>query len=448
MVKVLLGVLAGWMARRAPIIAAALERADGWSTIGAGDGATAALGSPTRTARKIGCRQAGPGKDATVTAAHRAGPRSAVTVFFVLAGLLTTSFFARLPAIQDRLGLSNGQIGLALLGLTVTLVIAQPLWGALTSRRGSARVVAACALLTSAAVVAPAFAGSFGTLVLSTMAIGAVGGGLDVSINVQGIAVERRLRQPILSGLHAAFSIGMLASALAAGVAAGAGLSPQAHLALVGVAGALTTGAFGPALLPGSADAVPGGPFFARPSRSLAAFGAIAFCVLLAEGAISDWSAIHLADTLAAPEATAVSGIAAFAATMTIGRLLGDAITKRLGTVAHVRGGALVAAIGIVIAASAPSVAIAVAGFALTGIGLSALFPLMVRAASERAGDATGPAIAAVSTTGYGGLVTGPPLIGFLAEATSLRFALGAALGLLCLTAAMLAAATRVTDRV
>jgi predicted MFS family arabinose efflux permease len=370
-------------------------------------------------------------------------PRAAVTVFFVLSGFATASFFARLPAIQDRLNLSNGSIGLALLALTVSLLISQPLAGALAARRGSAPLVRAGALLLSAAIVAPAFAASFGELVLSTAAIGFSVGVLDVTMNTQGVAVERRLPGPILSGLHAAFSIGMLGGALAAGAAAAAGASPQTHLLCAGILCALVTLTAGRALLPAGADAAAHGPAFARPSKALASLGAIAFCVLLVEGAISDWSAIHLARTLAASEGTAVAGLVAFSATMTIGRLFGDRITQRLGSVAHVRGGAILAAAGIVVAAIAPSVPVAVAGFACAGIGLSALFPLMVRAASDRGGDAPGPAIAAVSTAGYGGLVTGPPLVGFLAQATSLRFALASVLGLLCLTAAALAFAAR-----
>ncbi|MDX6676029.1 MAG: hypothetical protein QOE31_81 [Solirubrobacteraceae bacterium] len=370
-------------------------------------------------------------------------PRAAITVFFALDGFAVASFFARLPAIQDRLNLGNGRIGVALLALTVTLLIAQPLAGALASRRGSAPLVTAGALMVSAAIVAPAFAGSFDVLVLSTAAIGLGSGVLDVSINVQGVAVERRLPRPILSGLHAAFSLGMLGGALVTGAAAAAGLSPRAHLLSVGILCALASLAIRRALLPADADAVAGGPAFARPSRALARLGAIAFCVLLAEGAIGDWSAIHLAETLDASDATAVAGLAAFSATMAIGRLFGDRITQRLGNVAHLRSGSLLAAAGIVVAAGAPSVPVAVAGFAFAGIGLSALFPLMVRAASDRAGAAPGPAIAAVSTAGYGGLVTGPPLVGFLAQATSLRVALAAVLGVLCLTAAGLASAAR-----
>jgi MFS family permease len=373
----------------------------------------------------------------------RLTPRAAVTTFFALDGFVVASFFARLPAIQDRLALSNGRIGLALLALTVALLIAQPLAGALASRRGSAPLVVAGGLLTSAAIVAPAFAGSFAAFAVATAAIGMATGTLDVTVNMQGVAVERRLPQPILSGLHAAFSLGMLGGALAAGAAAAAGQSPRTHLLAVGLLGALATLALAPALLPAQADASAGGPAFARPSRALAGLGAIAFCALLAEGAIGDWSAIHLAETLAASDGTAVAGLAAFSATMTIGRLFGDRITVRLGNVVHLRLGSLVAGAGIVVAAAAPTVAVAVAGFALAGIGLSALFPLMVRAASERGGASPGPAIAAVSTAGYGGLVTGPPLVGFLAEATSLRLALGAVLGLLCLTAALLASAAR-----
>lgn len=377
------------------------------------------------------------------SAGRWSSPRAAVTIFFALNGFAVASFFARLPAIQERLSLSNGRIGLALLALTVSLLISQPPAAALASRRGSAPLVTAGALMVSAAIVVAAFAGSFAALVIGTAAIGFSTGVLDVTMNMQGVAVERRLPKPILSGLHAAFSIGMLAGALAAGAAAAAGQSPQAHLLGVGVLTALVTFACGRKLLAPEADATAGGPVFARPSKALAGLGAIAFCTLLAEGAIVDWSAIHLVKELAASEATAVAGLVAFSGTMTIGRLFGDRITQRAGSVAHLRGGALVAAAGILAAATAPSIAVAVAGYAFAGAGLSALFPLMVRAASERAGDRPGPAIAAVSTAGYGGLVTGPPLVGFLAEATSLRLALGAVLGLLCLAAAALAPAAR-----
>ena len=370
-------------------------------------------------------------------------PRAAVTIFFALNGFVGASLFARLPAIQDRLELGNGRIGLALLALTLAILVAQPLAGALAARRGSAPLVVGGGLAVSAAIVAPGLADSFGTLVLSTAAIGLALGVLDVAVNVQGVAIERRLPRPILSGLHAAFSAGMLAGALVAGAAAGAGASPRVHLVGVGLLAALMTLTAGPALLPAGADASARSPAFVRPTRNLALLGAIAFCVLLAEGAMADWSAIHLAQTFAASEASAVAGLAAFAGTMTLGRLLGDRITQRLGTETHLRGGALIAAAGAVLAATAPSVPVAVVGFALTGIGLSALFPLMVRAAADRAGGSAGPAIAAVSTVGYGGFVTGPPLVGFVAQATSLRVALAAILGLLLVTAAALASAAR-----
>lgn len=370
--------------------------------------------------------------------------RAAVTVFFALDGFVVASFFARLPAIQDDLALSNGEIGLALTGLTIALLVSQPFAGALAARRGSGPLVRAAGLLVSAAVVAPSFAGSLAGLALTTALIGITTGLLDVSMNIHGVAVERRLPRPILSGLHAFFSIGMLLGALGAGAAAGAGADPRTHLLIVAGLGVAVTLLAGRALLPADADAAEaGGAMFARPSRALAGLGAIAFCTLLAEGAVGDWSAIHLSDTLGASEGVAVMGLAAFSATMTAGRLAGDRITARLGNVRHLRLGGAIAAAGLVLAAAAPGVAVAVAGFALAGIGLSALFPLMVRAASDRAGASPGPAIAAVSTAGYGGLVTGPPLVGFLAEATSLRVALGALLGALCLVVAAMASEAR-----
>ncbi len=183
-------------------------------------------------------------------------------------------------------------------------------------------------------------------------------------------------------------------------------------------------------------DANIGGPAFARPSRALAALGAIAFAALLCEGSVADWSAVHLKETLGASTSVAPLALAAFSVTMIIGRLTSDQLVERIGSTTLTRAGGLIAALGLLLGALAPDPATAIAGFFIAGIGLSSLFPLAIR----QAGDA--PGIAAVSSLGYAGLVTGPPLIGAIAELTNLRAALAVTLGVLAATIVAMAGAS------
>lgn len=282
-------------------------------------------------------------------------------------------------------------------------------------------------------VVGPALAGSLALLIAACVLLGFLNGMLDVAMNVNGVAVELRLGRPILGGLHALFSAGVLTGALVA--AAAAGVDPEAHLAGVGAAGLLATAVAARGLERGDARA--GGPAFARPSRALLGLGAIAFAALLCEGAVADWSAIHLRETLGASATVAPLGLAAFSVTMIAGRLTSDRIVARIGTRTYVRAGGALAGAGLLTAALVPDTGVAIAGFVVAGAGLAGLFPLTVRAA----GDA--PRIAAVSTAGYAGLVTGPPVVGALAEAASLRASLAVILGVLSVTIILLARAAR-----
>jgi fucose permease len=258
-------------------------------------------------------------------------------------------------------------------------------------------------------------------------------------MNAQGIAVERRAARRIYASFHGALSFGAVAGAASAGAVAALGVSPAVHLAALGAIVAGATHCAGRQLLPAHHDAAPAGPMFVTPSRALAALGVVSFCCLLAEGAVFDWSAVYLRRTLDAGEATAAAGLAAFSLTMGLGRLAGDRLTLRLGPVALARAGSLVAAAGIATALVVAEPAPALAGFAAMGLGLATLFPLALRAAAARS-DSPGPAVAAVSATGYSGFLAGPPMIGGLAEATSLRTAL-VTVALLCTAAALLSRA-------
>ena len=224
------------------------------------------------------------------------GPRVAVTAIFFLNGLAFSSWYARLEAIQDDLAIGTGLVGLALLGAPLGLVVAQPLVGALIARRGSPAVLA-FAPVAIAAVLLPALAVDVLTLLAAAFVVGALNGALDIAMNAQGIAVERRLGRRLFTSLHAGFSFGALAGAGLAALAVGAGLAPAAHLLAVAIVAAAVAAALRPAFMDDADSAGAATPSFARPTRALAIAGTVAFCALLAEGAIFDWSGIFLSPT-------------------------------------------------------------------------------------------------------------------------------------------------------
>jgi predicted MFS family arabinose efflux permease len=361
--------------------------------------------------------------------------RAAVTAVFFLNGMVFVSWYSRLPSIQDELDLGTGALGLVLFGAPLGLLVAQPLTGALAATVGSRRVVAAAPLLLIAGI-APALAVDGPTLALATLTVGAANGALDVSMNVEGLAVERTERKRIFNSLHAAFSFGALTGAALGGLAASAGLEPLPHLALVVAFGAVAAWIAARGLPLAEAELPARGPRFARPSRRLAALGAIAFCALLAEGAVFDWSGIFMRREAGAAIGLAPAALAAFNLAMGFGRLSADSLSERAGAVRLGRAGALIAAAGLGAALLLSSPAGSIAGFAVMGCGLAAVFPLALRAAGYDPAI-SGPAVAAVSSLGYTGFLTGPPVIGLLAEGLGLGGALAVVCGLLILAAAL-----------
>jgi MFS family permease len=346
--------------------------------------------------------------------------------------------------LQSQHGMSDGTLGLVLLTGAAALMISQPLGGARAARSGSRQLTVAGGLAHATCVALPGIAPTPLTFGLAIVAMSSASGVLDVSMNAQAIAVSQRHPREIFSSYHPAFSFGALGGAAAGALAAGVGLRPSVHLALTSLVLIAILLAVRPGLLPADADARSDAPLFARPTRALAALGVLAFCALLAEGSVGDWSAILLDRETDAGASLAALGLASFSLTMGFGRLVADPLAERFGRVTVVRAGGLLAAGGLALALAGGSAARGIAGFTVMGAGLAGLFPLALNAAT--AGDrAAAPALAAVSTTGYAGFIAGPALIGLLSDATSLPAAL-AVVGLLCLAAAALAPAARATS--
>ncbi|MCW3000355.1 MAG: major facilitator superfamily 1 [Solirubrobacterales bacterium] len=353
--------------------------------------------------------------------------RVAITAVFALNGLLFGSWAARIPAVRDHVGASNGGLGIALACLALGAVLAMPLAGTVAVRVGSRRATRLALVGAALTVALVAQAPSLPALCALTFLLGAANGAFDVTMNAHGVAVERRYGRPILSGLHAAFSAGGLLGAGLGALAAGAGLGVRPHLALAAAVAVAIGAVWSHRLLPGHEDATAAGehPLFVRPPRRLWALGALAFACLLVEGAAADWSAVYLRDDLGTTAGTAALGFTAFSVTMVLGRLRGDALVSRFGPAGVVRGGGLVAAVGFGLALVAAAPPAAFAGLACLGAGMAGVVPVVFRASGRVEGIPPGIALAAVSSTGYLGFLAGPTLIGGASELAGLPVALG-----------------------
>lgn len=351
--------------------------------------------------------------------------RFAVGATFFVQGFMAASWFVRLPAIKAQLHLSTSALGVSLLSLTVGLLIAMPVVGWLLTRVRSSRIVTTTVLSFVLVPTLPALAVNQLTLMLGLLIFGATAGILDVAMNVQGVAVEARMRRPVMSSFHGMYSAGGIAGSIIGGGLAAIGISPRLHLFIVGLVLGLFGGTVSRWMMPEPPSRRRRGSPFVRPSRALAALGIIAFCALLNEGAMSDWSAVYLRESIGTSAGLAAAGFAVFSVTMTAGRLAGDRWALRLGPASLIRIGGILAGVGLGVSLVIASLPAALLGFACVGAGMSFIFPLTVSAASRSSEMAPGTAIAALSTAGYSGLLAGPSTIGLSAGLVTLRGALG-----------------------
>ncbi|NUO46847.1 MAG: MFS transporter [Streptomyces sp.] len=387
--------------------------------------------------------------------------RVALTVFFALDGFLFAGWVVRIPAIKEQTNASATTLGLALLGVSAGAVVTMTLTGRLCRRYGNHQVTVACAILLCLSVTLPPLTHSALTLGAVLLIFGSAYGGINVAFNSAAVDLVRTLRRPIMPSFHAAFSLGGMTGAGLGALLAGA-LSATQHLVGLALFGLLVTLPTGRTLLripppmpPDSATRTtprpgqpeqPGRPGRPR-ERTLAlviTFGLIALCTAYGEGALADWSALHLEQDLHTTPGVAAAGYSCFALAMTVGRLTGTRLLERLGQTRTLVTGGTTAALGMLLGALSPALWVALLGFVITGLGLANLFPVAI----ERAGTLAGPdGVAIASTLGYGGMLLGPPAIGFMADWFSLPAALTSVAALAAAAAAIAFATRGATER-
>jgi fucose permease len=368
----------------------------------------------------------------------------AIAAVFFVNGVTLASWISRIPTLTERLDLSPGQVGIALMALAAGALVAFPIAGRLIDTRSSAFTVLCFGLVMILALPFVGVAPQLLMLFVSLFVVGFGNGGMDVSMNAQGVQVERFVGRSIISSLHGCFSLGAFAgAAIGAGVAQ-LGVPPLAHFLGASVFGVAGLAGIRRWLIPDTKDPrkSDAAAAFAMPPRSLWLLGALALCASVGEGAIADWGGLYLRDVLGTSSGIAALGFAAFSVAMLAGRFSGDALVQRFGAPRLVRAGGTLAALGLGGALLLNQPGIVLIGFAAVGLGLSIVYPLVFSAAGNHPTVSAGRAVASVATVGYGGFLAGPPILGWLAELTSLRTMMGFVVVLAALTA-VLANATR-----
>jgi fucose permease len=364
---------------------------------------------------------------------------------FAMNGLLYGTWVTRIPAVKADAGLSDTRLGIVLLAMGVGTFLSMPLATRWLAHRSGWRVTTLSAVASCAAllVVAAALRAGFAALVPALFVFGMALACLDISMNAHAAVLENRAGRSIMSWLHAMWSVGLLGAAVVGALMARLDVSATSQFA----GASLVLGLVCVAAARGDEgeDAVGRRAGLAWPPPAVLGIGLVAAAAAIVEGGIAEWSGVYLTEYQRASPGLAALGYGGFALAMLAGRLAGDRVIDRFGHARTLRAGAVLGAAALSGMLLAPGALWALAWLALAGLGISVVFPVAFSVAGRLGGVAPAAAIAALATMAYGSGLTGPPLIGFLSDASSLPVAL-VLLVVMCLVVAALAGRARVAE--
>lgn len=352
--------------------------------------------------------------------------RIAVKIAFFLNGFIYANWVSRLTRIQEQFNADNGTIGLVLFTFALGAFVAMPFTGWLIIKNGSRKISLVSLIIYCATVPLIPFMPGLASLIALYILMGMATGMQDVAMNAQAVMVEKVYNRPIMTSFHAFFSIGMALGAWSGALFADLQTDLSHHLMIVGGLSLLIVIWVRGNLIEDKPDVTDlhDGPLFRMPNKALLGVGIIAFCCMLGEGAISDWSVNYMENIVLSPKTMAPIALSAFATAMTIGRLFGDRFRAIWGDTKLIVYGGLISTVGIINVLMIPQPYPAIAGFFLVGLGLSTIVPITYSIAGNAKGLPPGVGLAMVTTVGYSGFLFGPPVIGFLADTMDLRKAL------------------------
>lgn len=346
--------------------------------------------------------------------------RIALSALFCQAGLCFSALATRIPDLKASFQLTEGELGTLLLIRPLGSLLGLPIAGWIVDRYGSRQSSAIGVLGFGASLALLGLAPSLRLLVLAFLAYGLSANLTSISTNAQALAVQKSYGRTIMSSFHGVWSLAGFFGAAFGGLALALDIPMSTHFLLIAGTGAVLVLVSFPQL-ERDAQATRGKLVLARPDRHLFRLGVVAFCGMLCEGSIYDWGSVYFKQVVRVPEGLITAGVVAYMAAMATGRFLSDRLANRFGSYPVIQTSGVLIFSGMAIAVAFPSLGAAVVGFALIGAGTSSVIPLTFSQVGSSKGLSPGIALAVVSTIGYFGFLLGPPLIGFVAEALSLR---------------------------
>jgi MFS family permease len=371
--------------------------------------------------------------------------RIAVSVFFFLAGLCFSSWASRIPAIQQKLSMNNAALGGILFALPVGLMVSLPVSGWMVARFGSRRIMIVAAILYGSLLPILGIAASAWQLAGTLFFFGFAGNLLNISMNTQAVGTEVIYGRSIMASFHGLWSLAGFTGATFGTFMISQNISPFFHFCIICVAIIIAVAVMHRYALPEDLNRDSTQPIFVKPDRFLLKLGLIAFCCMICEGTMFDWSGVYFSKQVHAPKELSTLGYVAFMSTMASGRFMGDWLAGKLGKTRMIELSGLVIAVGLLLAVIFPYVVTATIGFLFVGLGVSSVVPLVYGTAGKSKRMSPGMALAAVSTIGYFGFLFGPPLIGFIAQASSLRWSFSI-IALLGFSTTLIALQTKMED--
>lgn len=349
--------------------------------------------------------------------------RLAISAFFFVAGLTFSTWASRIPDIKTALQLSDAALGLILFALPVGQMISLPLSAALVSKFGSKSLIITGALLYPLSLILLAMAGTSVALAFSLFVFGIWANLLNIAMNTQAVAVENIYGRSIMASFHGVWSIAGFTGALAGTFFVSNSISPLVHFTLVSIVTAVIVWAAFRYTVPADNTVEPTEKqkMFVKPDSRILLLGMIAFCCMVCEGAMADWSGVYYQKVVQSPASLTTIGYVAFMCTMATGRFVGDWLVTRFGVIRILQLSGVLIAAGLLTAVLFPNIITATAGFLMVGFGVSSVVPIVFSMAGKTTNMSASAALASVSTISFLGFLIGPPIIGFVAELTSLR---------------------------
>lgn len=346
--------------------------------------------------------------------------RVAVSVFFFTMGFTFATWASRIPQIQVKLGLGEGALGTILMALPLGLMVSLLLAGTFIAKFGSKKVMMVAAISYFTILVLLGLANSAWQLAFALFLFGLASNFFNISVNSQAVFIEKMYGRSIMASFHGIWSLAGFTGAAVGLAMISLDILPWQHFAIAG-SGALTCAVL---FISGAVEATTDSQkaSFALPDKKIMQLGLIAFGCLVCEGTMFDWSGIYFSKVVKAPGYLSSLGYAVFMGCMATGRFFADKFVTALGPRRMLQTSGILITAGLLLSVLLPTVPAATLGFMLVGFGVSSVVPIVYSLAGKTTTMSTGQALAAVSTVGFAGFLAGPPLIGFMAELTNLRW--------------------------